>query len=477
MRYREYINYLILFILCAFVLLQSPFAPYAKGVVGNDSSIFVTIAKNIIQGDVLYRDIADHKGPVIFIINALALWVFNGNLVGIWVFEVLSMWIASIFMYRTIRLKASQIVSLSVTILSLTFVVPLLFGGNLTEEWALPCISIAMFLFVRYLYNNTPFSIPSLFVLSLTFLLAFLLKASYVCIWVGFGSVIIVKLLVNKRFKEFFFDLIVVIVSLLLVLLPIGLYFYRNGALDDAWHWMISFNMKLGDGSSWMTLNHMVQTLLGLRHIPVMVLMTFCLVLYKKESYNPYVFWGWLASFVITAFSVAIGNRFEHYNIIFAPLLVYIYGSLFHLLNIDTRTKEVALLALVLGSGYLYNVKTSAICNYSEFYVEHTQNKSMIKDIVRTIDDNSSAGDSIIGDDITRSIYVYTHCKCGNKYLSNASPYNVSDEILEKNPEVVVKNREHDGTSLEIRTSILEGNYRFIAQHGKYEVWCRLANK
>lgn len=472
----ECVNYIVLLVFSILILLQSPLAPFAKGIVDNDSSIFITIAKNIIHGDVLYRDIADHKGPVIFVINALALRLFNGNLIGIWVFEVLSMWLASIFMYRTVRLKSSLIISLSVTILSLSFVVPLLFGGNYTEEWALPCISIAMFLFVRYLYNDTPFSILSLFILSLTFLLAFLLKASYVCIWVGFGSVIIAKLLINRRYKEFFVDLVIVISSMLVIILPIAAYFYKNEALCDAWYWMISFNMKLGEGSLWTTMSSLVRTILGFRHVPIMVLMTFCYVWYKKKDFDPYIFWAWLLSFVITAFSTAIGNRFEHYNIIFAPLFVYIYSTLFQFLNIDSRTKEVVLLALVLGSGYLYNIKNLAICNYSEFYVERTTNKKIVEDIVKTINDNSSPGDCMIGDAITRSIYVYSHCKCGNKFLANASPYNITNEIIEKSPEIVIRNLTHIGTPLEVSEDFMKNNYNFIALHGKFEVWRRVTD-
>lgn len=463
---------------CICILLQSPFAPFAKGIPDNDNSIFVTMAKNIIQGDILYKDITDHKGPVIFFVNALALMLFKGKLIGIWVFEVLSMWLASFFMYRTARMKCSETVSLAVTILSLGFVVPLLMGGNLTEEWALPCISIAMYLFVKYLYGgNKPMPIFSLFVLSLTFLIAFLLKASYVGIWVGFGLVIMAKLLINKKYREFFFDFFVVIFSMLIILLPIVLYFQKNEALGDAWYWMISYNIQYGDGLFIKTLSHWVRTLLGLKHIPIMVLITFCLILYKKDDHNMYVYSAYLLSFLITAFSTAIGNRYEHYNIIFTPLFVYVYGTLFNFININTRLKEIVLLTLALGSGYLYSIKNSAICNYSNMYVERLMDKSMTMDIVEAIDANSSPGDYIIGDDITRSIYVYTHCKCVNKYMCNSYSHNVTDEIIVKKPTIVVRNSRHIGTPLEVSETLMIEHYRFIVQHGEYEVWRRITDE
>ena len=61
--------YTTLLFLCIAILLQSPLAPHAKSCIGNDSAIFITIARNILFGDILFLDVADHKGPMIFFMD------------------------------------------------------------------------------------------------------------------------------------------------------------------------------------------------------------------------------------------------------------------------------------------------------------------------------------------------------------------------------------------------------------------------
>jgi len=58
--------YLILFGTCIFVLLQSPLAPFAKSINGVDSSVFIYSAKHILDGQLIYKDIVDHKGPFLY---------------------------------------------------------------------------------------------------------------------------------------------------------------------------------------------------------------------------------------------------------------------------------------------------------------------------------------------------------------------------------------------------------------------------
>ena len=45
----------------------------------DDTVVFAYIAQRMLAGDVLFRDVWDHKGPLIFMLNALGLWLGGGS--------------------------------------------------------------------------------------------------------------------------------------------------------------------------------------------------------------------------------------------------------------------------------------------------------------------------------------------------------------------------------------------------------------
>jgi len=194
--------YFILFGVCVFILLQSPLAPFAKNVIGIDSSVFIYSAQQILKGQLMYKDIVDHKGPFLYLINVAALFIFNKNYIGIWIFEVISLFAASIMMYKTARFFAGKIPSLLAVISSIFILVICLGRGNIVEEWALPYISMALYIFVDYLKRSKPLSIVRLFILSFTFVLTFMLRANMIAVWAGFGIVLLLKWIVGKKYSE-----------------------------------------------------------------------------------------------------------------------------------------------------------------------------------------------------------------------------------------------------------------------------------
>ena len=70
---KEYISILILCIVgCVFVLLFSySTSPIYRDFYIEDSAIFLTFGKFWSQGLVPYRDMFDHKGPIIYLVNML----------------------------------------------------------------------------------------------------------------------------------------------------------------------------------------------------------------------------------------------------------------------------------------------------------------------------------------------------------------------------------------------------------------------
>src|SRR6266508_2330841 len=83
----------LLAVLSAVILWSS--APPVQRIPRRDSSVFLYIGEQILAGQLPYRDIWDHKGPVIYYLNALGLYLAGGSRWGVWALEFLSLFAAA----------------------------------------------------------------------------------------------------------------------------------------------------------------------------------------------------------------------------------------------------------------------------------------------------------------------------------------------------------------------------------------------
>ena len=144
--------------LTAFVLLHAAAANPLAGPSGGAAEI-LEAGRTIAAGGAPYVDVASDAGPLLLAVNALA-WKLGGWR-GTLPFEAAAIAVTIWCMFRTARLRASFAASLllvSVITIFLSrdgFSVPFfhsryaLGGGNVAEEYALPWIALAMYLFLR----------------------------------------------------------------------------------------------------------------------------------------------------------------------------------------------------------------------------------------------------------------------------------------------------------------------------------------
>ena len=79
------------------------FSPLAQGHGhGYDSAIFATVGNALNKGRVLYTEIVDNKGPLIYFIDALGLTI-NYDF-GIFIIEFIFLFIGAIFLYKTAKI-------------------------------------------------------------------------------------------------------------------------------------------------------------------------------------------------------------------------------------------------------------------------------------------------------------------------------------------------------------------------------------
>ena len=162
--------YIFLALLTAIVLdLANPIfdAP------ARDGGFFLYAGSQILDGKIPYQDFWDSKGPGIFYINALGLWLGGGSRWGVWLVEFLCIFGALSFLYHTLSKRWGRGAGLFGTLLAGLGLRVVLGYGNYTEEYALffNAAGIALFLsmvdakpnYLKYLW------VGALFGLSFTF--------------------------------------------------------------------------------------------------------------------------------------------------------------------------------------------------------------------------------------------------------------------------------------------------------------------
>lgn len=154
--------------------------PFSIRVPGHDSSMFQYFGYAMSRGDVLYTDIFDHKGPIIFILNFFAQYLTIGSVSGVWILEVISIFLFFVYTYKTARLfQLNRILSfIPVIIIS----IPLsnwLTGGNLTEEYALPFVGYSLYIFIKYLMGEKTVKSYEIVLTGISFAFVFLLRRKF----------------------------------------------------------------------------------------------------------------------------------------------------------------------------------------------------------------------------------------------------------------------------------------------------------
>ena len=75
----KFLLYAGFLIYSGWLMLQSPNSPLSNVPEYVDSGVFQYIGRKILEGYMPYRDIFDHKGPLLYLINALGLQLMGRN--------------------------------------------------------------------------------------------------------------------------------------------------------------------------------------------------------------------------------------------------------------------------------------------------------------------------------------------------------------------------------------------------------------
>ncbi len=205
-----------------------------------DSGVFLYMGQQILNGNIPYRDVWDHKGPVIYYINALGLFVSQGSEWGVVFLEFLSLFSAISLGYLVMGRSFGRIPAFFASILWLFGLFYLFRDGNLTEEYGLPLSFATLFFFSRFINSNLkPIYV---FAIGVIFSISFLLRPNNIGMQIAVILLIFLSYISDRRFYDFIKLISVFVLGFFVITIPVLLYFQWNNALTELIDQLFRYN-------------------------------------------------------------------------------------------------------------------------------------------------------------------------------------------------------------------------------------------
>ena len=323
--------YVIILPMAIVLILMSNTFPTKKVGTFWDAAVYLNVSKNLTEGQTLYKDIVDNKGPVLYFINYIGLKLGGPSLVC--VIEFLFIYIALVYMYKTLQLiNKNKIISLLTVGVAFICYAKCFTYGLSCETYALTFSMIAMYKCLQF-YENDKFTKLQCLLIGILFGLTFFIRANLIIVFVAFGLGIAIKLIMNKRIKELFEYILFSFLGFIIVCIPIFAYLLINNCVYDFIKNVFIINTtmnKIGLIRASKLMRNMMP--ISYYSICLYIAVAWWNVLNKKEKYISAFCLG-IITILFNSISV---NIYYHYFISFLPILILAYNFIIYIQLLTT---------------------------------------------------------------------------------------------------------------------------------------------
>jgi len=200
-----------------------------------DANIFFTMGKSMFRGKVLYRDVFDHKGPVLYFLYGLASLIDYTGFTGVLAVEIIAF---ALFLHcglRTAELLAGRALHPAWAMLPAAGIAAsraFAHGGS-AEELLLPFLAFALYGAVKTLQDTHPMPLRTVALHGFLAGCALWLKYTVLGFYLAWAMVLAVVYLWRGRAAQLGKSVAAYLGGMALATLPWVIYFGVNSALGD----------------------------------------------------------------------------------------------------------------------------------------------------------------------------------------------------------------------------------------------------
>lgn len=218
-----------------------------------DANIYFTMGKGMMRGRVLYRDIYDHKGPLLYFIHGIASLISYRSFFGVYLIEIISFtaFLAGVWKLGELYCKKQTIWMIPV-MGALILASDSFCHGDSAEELCLPLLMWSLYVSVRYFKEEYPEPMGYGTLFANGILAGCILWIKYTMLGFHFAwmMMIFVSCILRRDYKRSIVSCFVFLGGMLATAVPWLIYFGVNGALWDLWKGYVYDNVFLYGNSN-----------------------------------------------------------------------------------------------------------------------------------------------------------------------------------------------------------------------------------
>lgn len=452
---KDYINYGILAIIVVILsLLELNASPMGNDTPSIDSSIFQIMGKGLINNQIIYKDLFDHKGPIVYAINALA-YIISPN-IGLFIIEAIFIYTGVFFIYKSSKIFLNEKLSLITSLVYLISIFSYINGGNYTEEYAITFTNIALYNMLKIFIKNEYNQKANWILIGATFAINFMIKPTYISVWIAFGIVQLICSIKDKKIKELFKYILYMFCGIMIIFIPIFLYLIIKNDTKDFVNAYFIMNMNYSNTTMYnriVKFRELVIDYKGLKYLILMLLGNIAIILSKKINKRTKSFIT-IFNIVTLIFSAWAANVYQHYLLQIAPGVALNLIFLLYEIKNKLFTPKIKSIIKQLPIKLLYTCIISVLVFLNIIYkfdiniekLKYKYNESM-RNFIMEIDKYLDKDDELFVLGNNESCYLILDRQPQFKYFFQTPIFMYNDEVIKetenylntKMPKVILK--------------------------------------
>ena len=228
----------ILVSLLGTIIALFPSNPNNMTLPSRDSGVFLYVGWRFLNGDMPYRDVWDHKPPLIYFVDALGIALTPDSLWGIWLLRFIFIFFTLFFVYKILKREFGIFAALAGAVALTSGLLTILEKGNVTEEYSLVFQALGFWLFLSAWRRDFP--LRSTFWMGVLGGLAFNFKQTTIGLWMTYGLFLLAIRLFQRKFL--IKDFLVLLGGWLVPSVVLILYLASRGAFVEYWEQAFLYN-------------------------------------------------------------------------------------------------------------------------------------------------------------------------------------------------------------------------------------------
>ncbi|MBP5178182.1 MAG: hypothetical protein J6066_01260 [Lachnospiraceae bacterium] len=479
---KQSVVYGCLFLCSVFMSFVATNNPFMLGNTYVDSSVFNYVARVILKGGMPYRDTFDHKGPLIYLIDALGQLIHES--LGLWLIELITLFLIFLFAYKIARLiGCNNIRSLFVVVCCMVSIALYFEGGNLVEEYACLFIMFQLYIFLLF-FRDKEVGTLQLIISGFSFGSVCLLRINMISLWIVMCIGVVIKCIKDKKVRNIGRFILWFLTGVFIIVIPIMVWLVAGGAfkpfIDDYFSFNFLYSSQAGNATPVNILKAIAVFMITPPVSLSLIIMAF--ICFKdKKLIDLLCLTTLLLSILMQCMA---GQKFFHYGMIFCPIVAYAFSLAFtseHITQLKIFKYKVRLLlgvcvALILGIIVLFIIDFPIKAIIGKV-TGITETFSEAKAVSAIVIENTEENDKIIVLGNNDIVYLLSHRESYSRY-SYQDPIIMIDEDKKEafladlgklESKIVVANTESEVKSY--AEDILSQHYTLIDTVGKLEIY------